>query len=47
MYIDVLMYGLILISYLLKLVGISILLINSIDILVCKIYHKKSLLRYI
>lgn len=41
------LYGLILISYLLKLIGISILLINTVDIYVIKKYHKKSLLRYI
>ena len=46
MYIDVLLYFLIIVAYFLKILGFTIFLINTLDIYVVKKYNKKSLLNY-
>lgn len=46
MYIDVLLYFLIIVAYFLRILGITIFFVNTLDIYVVKKYNKKSLLNY-
>lgn len=46
MYIESLLYLLIIIAYFLKILGITIFLINTLDLYVVRKYNKRSLLNY-